>query len=511
MKEFRKARDAGVPLLAISTADAAACIKSCVKSLNGSADTTPVLVWDCVNGVRGYNQVGVESIVAAEIDPMQTLNPTEFLGLLSNKCAELKTKSKKGGAVGAVIFLLMSNRILEAERLEGLGFITGVYLCRDKFKAENTTLVMLAPSITLPAELKQDVVFLDEPLPNEEELSAICASIIADAGLKPELLTDNKEKIVSALRGLSAFAAEQVCALSLTKGGIDLQEMMKLKRAYIGSLPGVEVREDKISFNDIAGYDNVKNLLIKKISGKRPPRLIIWWDEFDRTIAGNASDTSGVTQDQVACLLGWQQDRLNEDRLSAMILVGNPGCGKSAVAAAVKNEAGCECMRWDLGGMKDSLVGSSEKRLRAVLKVADAMCGGHILMIATCNSLNGVPSPIISRFAFGTYYFTLPTKEEGEALWRMKRKKYNLLDDQPNPTDGPLSGREIQQCCFLADDLKISLAEALNYITPYYTTNATEIEALNKQAHKRWLSASAPGFFQMPQPPATTQRKMNVQ
>ena len=49
-------RRAGVPLVAYETSDPAQTILSCVKALNGKAETSPVVVWDIVNGQRGMNE-----------------------------------------------------------------------------------------------------------------------------------------------------------------------------------------------------------------------------------------------------------------------------------------------------------------------------------------------------------------------------------------------------------------------------------------------------------------------
>ncbi len=494
MKQFIQARNASVPIIAVTTADPALTIRTCLADLKErqgkkkNVEEEHVACHDIVRGLVGVNERGGEMVAEiAPEGPMQTGNPTECLSLLSK--LDAYTESSKRKYDDSVIFVMNADRYMESD-----GVVQAIWNLRDLFTRWHCTLVLLCPDITLPPALRSDVVVIEDPLPDAAQLQAIATKVLDDANLADKV-NGSMPKIVDTLRALSGFGAAQLTAMSLSKDGVDTQELIRLKRTYIKQLPGVEMREDRITFDDIAGYDNVKTMLRRKIKGKRPPALVIWWDEFDRTIAANSSDTSGTTQDQVACLLGWQQDRLNEDRMSAMIAVGFPGCAKSAFAAAIRNEAACECMRWDMGGMKDSLVGSSEKRIRNVLKVTDSMSGGHILMIATCNGLAGVPAPVISRFSLGCYFFDLPTKAEGLALWAIKRKKYNIPADQPNPTEAPLSGREIQQCCFLADDLQIPLAEAILYITPYHATNAKEIEAMRAQAHNRWLSASTPGFY----------------
>lgn len=502
MEQFAKIRMAGVPLVCWESSDPGLTIKACRKALNGAEEKIPLMQWTVLTGLTGLNEAGLSVMQASEIDSQGTLNPAEFLNILVDKASQKNTSLKD-----SVIFVHMANRIIEE-----YGPCQGFWLCRDIFKARGITMVLLGPAFTLPDELKQDVIVISEPLPDAEALEKIATSLVADAGLKTVTAQATKEmpKIVDTLRGLSGFAAEQVLAMSMSKEGIDMPALMKLKRSYISQTPGVEVREDKITFEDIAGYDNVKKIMKQKIGGKRPPRLILWLDELEKALAGGEGDNTGVTQDQIGTILQWMQDRLNEDRLSAALFVGFAGTGKSALSMALRNESQCECLRMDLGGMKESLVGSSEKRIRNVLKVVDAMSGGHILVVGTCNSAGNLPSPLISRFALGTYMFDLPAATESEALWKIKRKKYRITDDQPNPTENPWTGREVNQCCFLADDLQIPLKDAAQYITPFCATNAAEIDSLRKQAHNRWLSASTPGFYRMPQAAALPDRKMNL-
>lgn len=502
MKSFKLIRRAGVPIASIESSDPAATIKECVAELNGKADKTPILEWCVIRGLRGINDVGVKAFQDLTVDPMITLNPSEFLRVVEDS-ARISNILQD-----AVIFMHSANRFVNNEAVQ-----QAVWNCRDVFAARHMSLILLGPGIALPDELKQDVIVVSEPLPGDDILIGVCKRIFSDADIPEEKLEPVKAKALDTLRGLSAFAASQVVAMSLTKNGLDMAELIKLKRSYISQLPGVEVREDKITFDDIAGYDNVKTILRRKIEGRRPPRLVLWLDELEKQFAGNETDSTGVSQDQTSQILQWMQDRLNEDRLSAMMLIGFPGTGKSAISMALKNESQCEGLRLDLGGMKDSYVGNSEKKIRGVLKVVDAMSSGHIMLIATCNSVGNLPAPLISRFAFGQYMFDLPSTAERTMLWELKRKKYSIPSDDITPESTGWTGREVQQCCFLANDLNMPLVEAAKYITPFCSTSKREIELLRSQANRRFLSATTPGFYiaeQAQLPVAATGRKMDL-
>lgn len=473
---LRAIRARGVPLCCFETADPAQTIRGCCAALNGKIESTPIMQWTFSRGLEGLNSAGKQ--VADTLSPngaIDTGNPAEAILKLQN------TPDK------SLVFIHTAGRILNDPSI-----IQGIWLLRDTFKANGSTLVLLTPAVTLPEELKQDVVVISEPLPDQAEIEAIVDSICRDAGLPDPA---NKPKVVDTLLGLSSFAAEQAVALSLSKDGVDIESLLGHRRSFVSQTAGLEIRTDKLTFADIAGYETVKSALTRKIGGQRPPRLVIWLEELEKAFGASMTDSSGVSQDQVGTLLTWFQDKLNADLMSAMLLVGFPGTGKSAIAMATHNEAQCECVRMDIGAMKGSLVGESERKIRQALKTVDAICKGHILCLATCNSIANIPSAFVSRFAFGTYFFNLPVESENKIIWELKRKKYSIADADEAPPSLGWTGREIQQCCFLANDLRITLKEAAQYIAPFCLSGRKEIDSLRGQADGRWISASEPGIF----------------
>src|SRR2546422_385886 len=86
--------------------------------------------------------------------------------------------------------------------------LQGIWNLRDRFKASGRMLAVLtAPGATLPNELAQDVLVLDEPLPSAEDLNGIVRSVFSDAQMgEPDAVIVGKA--VDALIGLAAFPAE---------------------------------------------------------------------------------------------------------------------------------------------------------------------------------------------------------------------------------------------------------------------------------------------------------------
>jgi hypothetical protein len=494
-QQFKSIRRAGVPLCAIETADPRATIAGCCKALNGKQDTVLLCAWDIIQGLQGLNEPG--KAFAQDVSPdgaVQSGNPAECLKLLADRAPN----RKEDGTGALIVFWHNAQRFLDNESVA-----QGVWNLRDTFKARGALLVLLAPSLTLPAELKQDVVIITEALPNEAELSAIVDSIAADAQLPAEKIKD-KALVIDTLRGLSAFAAEQVLAMSITPESIDAAGLWDRKQKMIEQTPGLSVWRGGETFEDLGGLDNLKGFLSKILtSGKTPVRALLYLDEIEKSLAGTAGDTSGTSQDQLGVILKEMQDR----NLPGMILVGPPGTGKSSIAKAAGAVAGAPVIACDLGAMKGSLVGQSEQRIRAAMDVFQAVSQGKGLAIATCNKLVALPPELKRRFSLGTFYIDLPTDAERARIWPLWLKRYGL-DKQTLPQCDSWTGAEIRACCDVAFRAGMSLVDAAAYVVPVVKSAPDQIEALRKLASGRFISASAPGVYKYNQATANTGRRI---
>jgi len=472
-QQFRSVRRVSVPLVAVRTPDPAATVATLTK--NGDGNAPPVFGWDIVTGLRPFNSAAAD--VPLEVDPILTANPVEALILAS----KLPT--------GSILFMHNAPRILGNDAV-----VQAVWNLRDKFKADQRTLVMLGTDFVLPPELAQDVLVLDEPLPSDDELKLIVLEQYESASL-PAPDTTTAERAVDALSGLAAFPAEQATAISLTKKGLDLPGLWDRKRSMIEQTPGLSVWRGDESFSGIGGCESVKTFLERLFQGNAHPRCIVFVDEIEKALAGSgssggAADTSGVSQGMVGGLLTWMQDK----RAAGLIFVGPPGSGKSMMAKAAGNLAGTPTIALDVSGMKASLVGQSEANLRTGLKVIDAVSQGASLWIATCNSLAVLPPELRRRFSLGIWFFDLPTAQERSAIWSIYCDAFKLTDTE-FPADDGWTGAEIRTCCEIAWRLRSTIVEASRYIVPVSRSSADAIQKLREQASGRFLSASSPGLY----------------
>ena len=200
----------------------------------------------------------------------------------------------------------------------------GIWNLRDAYKRRGCTLILLTTlSGCLPEELAQDVLMLDEPLPSCEELSRIVRETVEAAEMNAIDEAD-MQRAVDALIGLAAFPAEQVVAMSLSREGLDTEQLWERKRQTIEQSPGLKIWRGGETFADIGGCENVKTFLRAVLAGSEPPRVVVFLDEIEKAFAGTGTDLSGVKTEMTGTMLTWMQDT----EADGLIFIGPPGAAK---------------------------------------------------------------------------------------------------------------------------------------------------------------------------------------
>lgn len=484
---FKAARRVGTPLIAVQTPDPAATIG--LLQTKAVAKDNPIIIWDLVRGWRPANEPGGKAITMV----MQEMGGQDVTAVTGNPVESLVAAQKLPEK--SILFVLHGNRYLRDDGSQSAtGFMQAVWNLRDAFKTSLRTLVLLAPQFSLPPEISNDVLMLDEPLPTDEELQLIVQDVMDSAGVK---ITDAvRAQAIDALRGLAAFPAEQATAMSTSPSGLDISALWDRKRKMIEASPGLSVWAGGEKLANVGGNANIKDFVTKIIKGKESPLTIVFVDEIEKALAGatnGVGDSSGVSQGQLEVILREMQD----NEWAGVIFIGPPGAGKSAIAKAIGGEAEVPTIALDLNGMKASLVGQSEERLRNAMKVIKAVGAGRVLFVATCNKISTLPPELKRRFTMGTFFFDLPDEQERAVIWDIYRKKFQL-EDPELPDDAGWTGAEIKQACLLAYRLQIPLKDTAQFIVPVAKSAAEEIAQLRQQAQGRFLSASKPGYYEMP-------------
>jgi hypothetical protein len=475
LSALRSARRAATPLVAVRTADPASTIALVQRSLNGSLDSTPLVSWDVMTGVSALNAPGKAMLdrIVGDSTLSAAAGPANVL--------ELATRL----ADDAILFYANPQRVWHDAAV-----VQGIWNLRDTLKSVGAALVLITPpGTTLPPELTQDVLVIDEPLPSQTVLREIVRKTFAEAGLEPPP-DEEQGGAVDALLGLAAFPAEQVVAMSISKRGLDHHQLWERKRQVIEQAPGLTVWRGGETFSEVGGCANIKRFLEAVLNGIDAPRVIVFCDEIEKAFAGTGTDLSGVTTEMTGTILSWMQDR----EADGAVMLGPPGTAKSMISKAAGNTAGIPTIGFDLSAMKNGIVGSSGERLRTALSIIDAVSGGRSLWLATCNSIASLPPELRRRFTMGTFFFDLPSPDEREAIWRIYSAKFHV--DGSRPQDDNWTGAEIKECCRKAYRLRMSLEESAAYIVPVARSASDQIESLRQQSSGKYISASHPGVYE---------------
>lgn len=493
------------PLVMVNTFDARATMRNILDVLESSKDakgksllsSTGISQWDVCQGLRGFNELGqtqVKDMILKSKTPPQALlmaeNVYKILAAVPPDCMD-----------SHFTFIFNAHKFWN-NAIE----VQGLWNLRDVLAEKGSMLILLAsPGSVLPEEIAQDVMFLDEPLPNDAQVEALItkaydnAKIVAEANNKKipaKLPADMMKKSKAAMVGLPAFPIAQSSALCLDSftGNMDTVGMWDQKRQTISQRAGLSMFErEGVSLANLDDMDNVISFLNQYNGGPETPNIILRFDELEKAFAGSGTDLSGDATKLTGSILTWFQDK----RIHGIIFVGVPGCGKSELIYAWAKSVGKPVINVDIPGMQGSLLGQSMANLQTAEKTIDAMGGGRVLAIASVNDINKLPAPLIRRFDLSTFFFDMPkTQEARERILAIHRKKYGVNPQDAIPNMDLWTGSDIENCCKRSYMLGVSLPEAAKNVVRVMVSRREEMELLRQDAHNKYISASKPGVYE---------------
>jgi len=383
------------------------------------------------------------------------------------------------------------------------------------------TILLVSPVLEIPTELEKEITVLNHPLPAREDLSELLDKIIADvkpfAQVKIELDDPGRERLLSAALGLTLGEAENVFARIIVKGerlsGADVGEVFSEKQQIIRKSGLLEYCATTESFAHVGGLGVLKDWLTK------------------RAVAFTAEARAfGLAAPKGILMLGVQ------------------GCGKSLSAKAVSNLWQLPLLRFDMGRMFGSLVGSSEENVRRAIAVAESVApailwvdeidkafagsqasgsvdGGTtarvfgtfltwlsektapVFVVATANDISQLPPELLRKGRLDEIFFVdLPSCAERAEIFRIhlsRRGRDAAQFDLAALAGGSdhFSGAEIEEAInsalydafYARQELATShLLCALTQTVPLAKTMAEQISALRAWADGRARNASVP-------------------
>lgn len=494
LDDFREIRKKSTPFCYVVSTDYRATIKALsevrVKMPNGNDEPTPGCVtWDIMRGHRPYNDAG-RVVLATFGDDSTEGAPASFL----NKAIS----GDPAVPPGTMLFLIVPS----PEIMMDPNVAQAIANIRDPFKNGRRTLVIVAPGLALPPIIKDDMPILTDPLPDTKEIEALIRAVHADTkkdapDLGP-LKEDEVARAVDLCRGLTRFAVEEGIARKLRKTRIDLDGLADMQRLTVeaSTNKGLTFLRDKLTFKDAGGLIPLQEYFELLFKGPRPPTLVVFWDEIDKSITsastGAVADNTGVSQDQ---LQSWLK-AMNDNKWRGILSIGCPGVGKSLSATCVGNTYGVRTLAIDSGASKTSALGDSEARQRMIVDILKSMGGDGVFFIGTANRLDTLPPEFKRRFNRGTWFFDLPTAAEREVIWRIQCKAEGVPLNSTIPPDEGWTGSDIRNCVGVAKECNIPLVKAANFISLTGKSAAADIAKLRDLAERSgFLSANRPGAY----------------
>lgn len=191
-----------------------------------------------------------------------------------------------------------------------------------------------------PEELAHYFHISEDVYPNQAEIAQIVTHINSAAHDRLADSNDIKDLVTAGL-GLTESEFINLCLTSVVSTQkLDAKFIYDTKMAQIKRNGILEIIKPQISFDNIGGLDNIKDII------RRTATL--------RTNTEKAK-SFGITP------------------IRRLLMVGIPGTGKSAICQATANELGLDLARTGISQVMNSFIGQSEANMRAVFKQIKAM------------------------------------------------------------------------------------------------------------------------------------------
>jgi hypothetical protein len=386
-------------------------------------------------------------------------------------------------------------------------------------KNSRKTIVLISPVMEIPAELDKEITVINFPQPSKEDLAELLDKAVEELResqqVEISLDEEGRERLLQAAMGLTLGEAENVFAKIVVKNqrlsGDHVNEVFAEKQQIIRKSGLLEYYAAEEDFTSVGGLSVFKDWVNK------------------RAVAFTAEARAfGLPAPKGVLLLGVQ------------------GCGKSLCAKAVSRLWQLPLLRFDMGRMFGSLVGSSEENVRRAIAVAESIApvvlwvdeidkaftgsqssgatdGGTtarvfgtfltwlseksapVFVVATANDVSQLPPELLRKGRLDEiFYVDLPLDEERGEIFRIHLAKRNR---NPEEFDLPalaaaspeFSGAEIEEAIisalYDAFYAKQELATAhvlatLSQTVPLATTMAEKITEQRNWATGRARNAS---------------------
>lgn len=384
------------------------------------------------------------------------------------------------------------------------------------FKGTEKVAILMSPFQEIPIELEKDIVVLDFPLPNLNELSDVLVRQLELTKTR-RTSSETKEKLLKATLGLTRDEAEKVYRKAYIKAGRltekEVEIVLSEKKQLIRRNGILDYIEEDETIDSVGGLEELK----------------VWLKQRSNAFTERAREY-GLPQPK------------------GMLILGVPGCGKSLIAKTTARLWGLPLLRLDMGRVYDgSMVGRSEANLRNALKTAESISPGilfideldkafagstgsadsdggtssrifgsfltwmqektsPVFVMATANRIERLPGEFLRKGRFDEIFFVdLPTSQERQDIFQIhlskRREEISRFDlEQLAKVSDGFSGAEIEQAIVAAmyeafaqgrEFTQLDIIAAIKSTLPLSRTMTEQVTALRDWARQRARPASA--------------------
>ncbi|WP_330204889.1 AAA family ATPase [Cyanobacterium sp. DS4] len=446
-------------------------VEKAITSVAQSLGNRHTYIWDFVEGY----QDNPNNANFGRRNPLQAL---EFLEKLPSN-------------TGGVFILRDFHRFLEdisiSRKLRNLA---------RSLKAQPKNIVIIAPEVNLPTELREVFTIIEFALPQAEEIKSEIQRLLS--ATRQNLSEQFLGELVRSAQGLSLERIRRVITRAIAQNGKlegeDVELILEEKKQSIRQTQILDYYPTKEQISDIGGLDNLKEWLLRR---------------------GGAFSES-------ARAYGLPYPR-------GLLLVGIQGTGKSLTAKAIAHHWHLPLLRLDVGRLFSGLVGESESRTRQMIQIAEALSPcilwideidkgfagadgkgdsgttsrvfgtfitwlaekqSPVFVVATANNIQTLPPEILRKGRFDEVFFVgLPSQAEREAIFtvhlnRLRPHNLQTYDIKRLAYETPeFSGAEIEQT--IIEAMHIGFSENRDFTTEDILSAASQIIPLARTAKEQ--------------------------
>lgn len=385
----------------------------------------------------------------------------------------------------------------------------------QKFSANGGKLVLISPTLELPAELKHLAADFQLAIPDDARRQQIvqeeAKSWRAQNGGR-SVRSDPRAlaMLVRNLAGLTDVDVRRLAHNAIADDGVidqaDIDTVMQAKYALLNKEGLLSFEYDTAHFSDVAGMRALKH----------------WLSQRRDIFVGDTNHPA-----------------LDPPR--GLVLLGVQGCGKSLAAKATAGAFGVPLLRLEFGQLFNKYHGETERNLRESLSLAETMApcvlwidelekglstgndntgtsqrvlgqfltwmaerSANVFVVATANDITRLPPELVRKGRFDEIFFVdLPDTETRKKVLSIHLKKRQTdcsqydLDTVAEATKG-FSGAELEQLVVsafyaaVANQQSLQIAHLLDEAkrtSPLSVVMAEDIEHLRQWAQRRTVRA----------------------